>query len=364
MANNCYFCGMKTLDTDTSATPADTSTETPAAPADTTATPADPSATPPTPADTTAVPTDTPSAPTDAPSVPVGATAAVAAADAPLQIDLQAVLRGKMGRKARFVPRWLVRRLEKTICADALNELLRNNHPRRGADFCRGVFADLGVTIQAQGTENLPDPKHRRVVVVSNHPLGGLDGMALIAFFAERYGGRVHFLVNDLLMAVEPLSDVFVPINKHGAQSRDAKRRIDELFEGDDPILIFPAGLVSRLGKNGEVTDLEWKKMFVNRAIASRRDVIPVHFSGHNSQFFYKFARRRKRLGIKFNIEMIYLPRELVRQAGSTFTITCGKPIGWQQLKGGKEAGATATAIRSEVYRLARPTDTKAPTNH
>lgn len=351
---------MKTLDTDTPTAPADTSAtpaETPAAPADTTA---DPTAAP---ADASATPPNSPT-PAATSATPAGATTALAAADGPLQIDLQAVLRGKMGRKARFVPRWLVRRLEKTICADALNELLRNNHPRRGADFCRGVFADLGVTIRAQGTENLPDPKHRRVVVVSNHPLGGLDGMALIAFFAERYGGRVHFLVNDLLMAVEPLSDVFVPINKHGAQSRDAKRRIDELFEGDDPILIFPAGLVSRLGKNSEVADLEWKKMFVNRAIASRRDVIPVHFSGHNSQFFYKFARRRKRLGIKFNIEMIYLPRELVRQAGSTFTITCGKPIGWQQLKGGKEAGATATAIRSEVYRLARPTDTKAPTNH
>lgn len=275
----------------------------------------------------------------------------------PMRIDLPAVLRAKLGKNARWVPRALVRRLERTICVNQLNELLEHNYPRRGADFCRGVFDDLDVTVRARGVENLPDPSHRRVIIASNHPLGGLDGMALIDFFTRYFGGKVHFLVNDLLMAVEPLSDVFVPINKHGAQSRDAMKRLDELFEGDDPILVFPAGLVSRLGANGEIKDLEWKKMFVNKAISSHRDIIPVHFSGHNSKFFYKFARRRKRIGLKFNVEMIYLPREVFRSRGKTFDITCGPIISRQTLKGGKDAAATAARIKEQVYSLAQNHD-------
>ena len=270
----------------------------------------------------------------------------------PLQLNIPQVLKSKMGRKYKLIPRPLVKWLERTICTEQLNKLLADNHPLRGAEFCRGVFKDLDVKIDVKGIENLPPPSHRRVVIVSNHPLGGLDGMALIDFFTEYFGGKVHFLVNDLLMAVEPLSDVFVPVNKHGAQSREAIRRIDNLFEGDDPILIFPAGLVSRLGNDGRIKDLEWKKMFVNKAVASRRDIIPVHFSGENSEFFYKFARRRKRLGLKFNIEMIYLPREVFRSKGKTFTISCGNLIPWQELGDGKNALQTAGEIREKVYKL------------
>ena len=270
----------------------------------------------------------------------------------PLQIDLPATLRSKLGGKSKFIPRFVVRWLERTICVDRLNELLRNNYPKTGADFCRGVFNDLDVKIDVNGMDNLPDSADRRVLIVSNHPLGGLDGMALIAFFQEYYGGKIHFIVNDILMAVEPLRDVFVPINKHGAQSRRSKAELDAVLAGDDPVLIFPAGLVSRLGDDGQVRDLDWQKMFVNKAISTRRNIIPVHFSGENSQFFYKFARRRKRLGLKFNIEMIYLPGEVIRSQGKTFRITCGKPIEWEALKGGKFAPATAAEIKELVYSL------------
>lgn len=274
--------------------------------------------------------------------------------DGPLYIDLPATLRAKLGGRARFVPRFLVRRLERTICVDRLNELLRHNYPKTGADFCHGVLTDLDVTINVINRDNLPPATDRRVIIVSNHPLGGLDGMALIDFFTQYYGGKVYFLVNDILMAIKPLNDVFAPINKHGAQSRDAIRRIDELFDGNDPIIIFPAGLVSRLHKDGTIHDLEWKKMFVNKAISSHRNIIPIYFSGENSKFFYKFAKRRKKLGLKFNIEMIYLPRELFRSAGSTFNIVCGKLIDWQTIKGGRDASQTAAELKDIVYELGR----------
>ncbi|MDE6395680.1 MAG: 1-acyl-sn-glycerol-3-phosphate acyltransferase [Muribaculaceae bacterium] len=281
-------------------------------------------------------------------------TATSPKAKGPIRIDLQAVLASKLGKRSRFVPRFLVRRLEKIIRAERLNKLLADNYPAKGADFCRGVLDDLRVSVTAKGAGNLPSPDHRRVVIVSNHPLGGLDGMALIDYFTKYFGSPVYFVVNDLLMALEPLNDVFVPVNKHGSQSRKAAADLDGAFASDRPVIVFPAGLVSRLGKKGHIADLEWKKMFVNRAIASGRDVIPVYFSGHNSKSFYRLARRRKQLGINFNIEMVYLPREVFRSEGKSFEIHIGPLIPVRELKGGKEAAITSLKIREKVYNLAR----------
>ncbi len=267
-------------------------------------------------------------------------------------IDLGAVLASKLGRRARFVPKWLVRYLERVICADRLNAISDNNHGKRGAEFCRGVLADLNVKVTGTGKDKLPDKSHRRILIVSNHPLGGLDGLALIDFFESYFGGQVYFVVNDMLMAIEPLTDVFVPVNKHGAQSRTAAKAIEDVLASDNPVLIFPAGLVSRLGDDGTICDLEWKKMFVNKAVEYQRDIIPVFFSGENSRFFYKFARLRKRSGIKLNIEMVRLPREVFEQENGNFNIVCGDTISWRQLSHGAQAAATAQRIKQIVYSL------------
>ncbi len=269
-----------------------------------------------------------------------------------IQINLRQIVRERLGRYSRLVPGFVLRYLEKTVCQDRLNELLRNNFPREGAEFCEGVLADLDVGLTVVG-EDKPSPAQRRVVFVSNHPLGGLDGMALIAWATRRYGGKVHFVVNNLLDAVAPLRSVFVPVNKHGSQSRESIRVIDEAFAGEDPVLVFPAGLCSRRGSNGEIADLEWQKMFVNKAVEHHRDVVPLYFSGRNSDFFYNFAKIRKQLGLKFNIEMIYLPSEIFRARGSRFTLVCGDTIGWQELRSGKAAMEQAAEIRSLVYSLA-----------
>lgn len=250
------------------------------------------------------------------------------------------------------MPRFVVRGLERIICQDKLNALLENNFPLRGADFCEGVLCDLDVHLKIEGEENLPaDP---RVIVAANHPLGGLDGMSMISWLTRHYSMPVHFVVNDLLMAVEPLTDSFVPVNKHGRQSRGTCQSLDAILEGNDPVVVYPAGLCSRLQDNGKIEDLAWNKMFIAKAIESRRDIVPVHFEGRNSSLFYRVARWRVKLGIKFNIEMALLPREVFRAAGSTFTIRCGKPIPWQSLRGGKEAVAQAEEVKNTVYSLAQ----------
>lgn len=269
-----------------------------------------------------------------------------------IQIDIGRELSQKLGRRARYVPRILVKAIERLIRQDELNDLLVRNFPRRGAEFCEGVLDTLGVKLEVKDAACLPASP--RCIIASNHPLGGLDGMSMIAWLHRHYNCPVHFVVNDLLMAVDPLRDCFVPINKHGAQSRGAAKLIDEVLAGDDPVVIYPAGLVSRLGDDGKIADLEWRKMVVNKAIESRRDIVPVHFAGENSPSFYRWARRRLRLGIKFNFEMMLLPRELFRAGGKTFTLTCGDPIAWQSLRGGREAAAEAARIRNIVYSLSQ----------
>lgn len=270
--------------------------------------------------------------------------------DKPIRIDIKSVLASRLGSRARLIPGFVVRSLERLICQDELNSLLERNFPLRGADFCYGVLCDLDVSLDVRNAGVLPE--NPRCIIVSNHPLGGLDGMSMISWFTRHYGRPVHFVVNDILMAVDPLRDCFVPVNKHGRQSRSTTLTLDEILAGDDPVVIYPAGLCSRLGDGGVVADLAWNKMFVSKAIESRRDVVPVHFDGHNSASFYRWARLRERLGIKFNFEMILLPGEVFRSRGKTFTLTCGRPVSWQSLRGGSEASATAARMRQTVYGL------------
>lgn len=273
---------------------------------------------------------------------------------APLEINVEEVVRQRLPRYNRFIPRCLIRRLERTICQDELNKLLRDNFPKRDAEFCRGVINDLKVSVNFYNIENIPPIEQSRVLFVSNHPLGGLDGIALIDFVERHYGIAPKFIVNDLLSAIEPLSDTFIPINKHGAQSRKAVEVLDNAFASDRPLIMFPAGLVSRRGKKGVIADLQWQKMFVAKAKEYKRDIIPLHFYGENSSFFYKFAKFRQRIGLKFNIEMIYLPREVFRSKGKSFDVVVGAPISFSSLDD-MPPMQKAQQIRQLIYSLQRP---------
>ncbi|MDE6808912.1 MAG: 1-acyl-sn-glycerol-3-phosphate acyltransferase [Muribaculaceae bacterium] len=267
-----------------------------------------------------------------------------------MKIDLDAVLKSRAGKYNRFIPRFMVSWLKKVICQDDLNLMLSVNAGKTGGDFCRGVIDHLEVNPIFHGEENLPSTP--RVTFVSNHPLGGLDGMILIDYVCRRYPGtEPKFIVNDLLTAIEPLNNVFLPVNKHGAQSRKNSRIIDEAFAGDSPMLVFPAGLCSRRGDNGLIADLKWHKMFVKKSIEHNRIVIPVYFRGQNSSFFYNFARLRSLSGMKFNIEMVLLPSEVFKSRGKTFDIFFGTPLSTDALKNGS-AEEVAAEIRKLVYGL------------
>jgi putative hemolysin len=233
-----------------------------------------------------------------------------------------------------------------------MNEMLVGLRGLYDADFCRGLLDQLRIQYEIKNAENLPPVEKKRFLLVSNHPLGALDGVVMIDYLTRLYGGKVKFVVNDLLLAISPLKGVFVPINKHGRQSRKASCDVDEAFASDDPVIVFPAGMCSRRQSDGSICDLEWKKMFVNKAVEHQRDIIPVYFNAQNSSFFYKFAKFRTRIGLKFNVEMILLPREMLNKEDARFEMVVGKPIEYQALKNGKYAKEQAAEIKELVYKL------------
>lgn len=270
-----------------------------------------------------------------------------------LEIDLHAILRRRLpGKAGMLLPGFMITWLEKVIRQKELNAMLREAFPLRGSAFAGKILEHLEITVEIKGAEHLDS--HSRLMFASNHPLGGLDGISLIAELGRRYGdANVRFLVNDMLMNIEPLSDVFLPVNKYGSQGRDAARAINSALSSDKHILQFPAGLVSRLHPDGIIADLEWQKSFVAKAIEYQRDIVPVKFEGENTATFYRVAKWRKKLGLRVNVEQILLPGELCKSRGKRFRIVFGKPVSWESLKSREESPRQiAAAIRKMVYSL------------
>lgn len=269
-----------------------------------------------------------------------------------LRIDIRQVLRSKLQDKANRIPGFIVRYLIRIIHQDEINHILETYQDLQGVDFMTALVEDyFGVTLHIKHEENLP-PGDKRYIFASNHPLGGFDGICLSYLLGKHYNSNVRCLVNDLLLAIPNLRSIFVPVNKHGAQSKEAFLKTEEIYSSKNQIITFPAGLCSRKQK-GVIRDLEWKKSFIQKAVAHQRDIVPIYFEGRNSNFFYRLANFRKQLGIKMNFEMLYLPDELFKQKDKSFLIYIGKPIPWQTFDTSKKQIQWAAWVKEEVYKLA-----------
>ena len=270
-----------------------------------------------------------------------------------LQVDLDKVIADKNPRLARLLPRFLKRYLKRIIHQDEINHVLRSFSHQTPVEFIRSTLSYMEISYRAVGLEQHSD--QGRYLFVSNHPFGGMDGMMLCDELDKRFGsGRI--IVNDILMNLKPLAPLFVPVNKHGRQNSDYLRFFREALASDDQIATFPAGLCSRR-IDGKVCDTKWKSSFVKNAIESQRDIVPVFFEGRLSNFFYNLSSLRKRLGIKANIEMIYLPDEMFSQHGRHFDIHFGAPVPWQELAAAGSASHNAQRIREMVYAMAPETE-------
>ena len=274
-------------------------------------------------------------------------------------IDVRSLFAAKNQRLLKIIPGFIFSIIKKIVHQDTINGFIYKHRDKFGLAFVSAMLREFGVKVEvmkspgsATDVNNLPEiiPPHGRFIIASNHPLGGLDGLALM-HIAGQSRPDVVFPVNDLLMFVPGLKPLFIPINKHGKNTENVEI-IHQTFASDKTILFFPAGLVSRKQKGGKILDLDWKKTFVTQARRYQRDIIPVYISGRNTNFFYNLANLRKKLWIKANIEMMLLPDEMIRQNNKTIRLIFGDPIPWPSLDRSHTDPEWAQIIKDKVYHL------------
>lgn len=248
-------------------------------------------------------------------------------------------------------PRWLIRWAERLLHVPDLNRGIYLNREYFGIPFVHKMLEghdeqDLNIEVRSIGIENIPRDGHP--IVAGNHPLGGPDGLALMSAVG-RVRQDIRFPVNDFLLYLPGLKELFYPIDK--VNKTKALASLEEAFAADNALLYFPAGICSRL-QHGEIKDLEWKATFIKKAVRYQRDVVPVFTDARNRMRFYRLANLRKWLGIKFNFEMALLPAEMYAQRGKTFTVTFGRPISWQTFDHRHTPYEWAQMVKEHVYKL------------
>lgn len=264
-------------------------------------------------------------------------------------IVVRDVIRNKNPNLLRWMPRFVLRYLERIVHEQDINDIMDHIGHLEGLDFVDALLTqELDVHVELEGAEHIP--LEGGVIFASNHPLGGLDGIAFM-HAVGKYRQDVKFLVNDILLNIKNLKPLFVPVNTLGPQGRRNLALIEEAYADEHALLVFPAGLVSRK-RNGMIRDLEWKKSFIAKAKKYQKNIIPVHIDGRNSDFFYNLARWRERLGIKVNLEMLYLADELFAQRGQTVTIRIGEPLPYTTFDSSKSEKEWAEDLKKRVYSM------------
>ena len=266
-------------------------------------------------------------------------------------IEVREVIRKKSPKLIKWIPSFLLKYLERTIHEDDINDIMTRFSDLKGLDFVDALIKDLGVNVELKGAANIPIDES--VIFASNHPLGGLDGIAFMHAIG-RHRKDVKFLVNDILMNVSNLQPLFIPVNKLGGQGKSGIAAIEQAYASDSALLVFPAGWVSRKQQGGRIEDLDWKKSFINKAKKYKKDVVPVYIDGKNSNFFYNFAKLRQKIGLKVNLEMLYLPDEMFSQRNQTVTIVIGKKISYTHFDQSKSEKKWAEEVKRLVYGMSQ----------
>lgn len=267
-------------------------------------------------------------------------------------LNIEQILASKIGDKMKYVPKFVINWLTRIAHQDELNDFLWKNREKTGSDWLQAALEYLDMTIETKGLENLPDKDDpKRYTFVSNHPLGGIDGVALGMIIGKRYDDNFRYIVNDLLMALPGLAPLCIPVNTTTKKGRDFPAIVEAGFASDHHLLMFPAGLCSRK-IDGKIQDLEWKKTFITKSIETHRDVVPIHFEGRNSEKFYRIANICKKLHLKVNVAMLYLSDEMFKNRHKTFTVTFGKPIPWETFDKSRKHKDWAQWVRERSYEL------------
>lgn len=217
-----------------------------------------------------------------------------------------------------------------------------------GFDFVEQALDhfDFGVTVSDRERERIP--AWGRVVIVANHPIGSLDGLALLKLVSE-VRRDVKAVANDVLSAVEPLRSLLLPVDTFGSRStRDNLRAIEAHLQNDGAVIFFPAGEVSRMGATG-VKDGAWRHGFLRFANKTRAPILPMCIDARNSLFFYSLSLLAKPLST------LWLVREMFKHNNKNMRVRIGQSIGFDTYSTlPLDSRAKVKLFRRHVYKIGK----------
>ena len=267
-----------------------------------------------------------------------------------IQIDIKKIIRSQKNPKIAHMPGFVIWLIKWWVKEKELNKLLRKTAHLKDFKFVEALNQEMDLRFDIKGLENIPN--RNNLIFVGNHALGGVDFFALVHALKQKGFTKINHPANEVLMSIRPLSGILVPINVFGKITEKDRNLLEKrLSDNTVPVTMFPSGEVMRK-YNGKPDDSLWRSGFVRYARKYQKDVIPFYIPTENSKIFYRIASWRRKLGIKANIELFWLPRELLRKRGKTIQIIFGKPIPWQTFDDSKSRHEWAAEVKKAAYRL------------
>ena len=271
------------------------------------------------------------------------------------KLDVDGIFKSKNPSLYKILPSFIFSYLKRVIHQDRLNSFIERHGNKYDFEFVKAIIEEFGINEKVIGQENIPATGG--CVLAANHPLGAMDFITMMNAIGSTRKD-VKALVNDILLNLDNLKNLFSGVNKVGKTSAESLIEVENVFSSEVLSITFPAGLVSRkqfpngfFGKS-VIEDLEWKKTFITRARKHKRDVLPVYIDGQNSNFFYNLSLWRKRVGINANLEMLYLVDEMYKQHGKTITIIFGKMIPFETFDKRFSDTEWAEKVKKFVYQM------------
>lgn len=241
------------------------------------------------------------------------------------QISIREIINSKYPNFLSTYPQFLVNAVyfffEKLFMVSRINNFLLKHNNKTGTEFIEELFDELEISYKVSSKDREKIPSEGKLIIVANHPLGGLDGLILLKLINE-VRSDVKVIANDVLQNIKNLNEFFLPFDL--LSKREIRKNyilIAEALKKDCAIIIFPAGEVSRFSIIKGIKDKKWNKGAVYFADKFQAPVLPVHIKGRNSVLFYLTSLVSK----KFS--MFLLPYELFNKKNKTFDIKIGHPI-------------------------------------
>jgi putative hemolysin len=263
-------------------------------------------------------------------------------------IDVQKSIKNSKSKLLKSLPDFAIQWIKHVVKQDEINQLLNKYSDCIGRDFLVCMMKEFNIKLEVEGLENLPE--HGRCIFAANHPFGIADGLILTHIVSGKYG-HLKAIANEVFMLIPHLHPFIAAVDVFNGSSKAYLKAVDEVYYSDVPITHFPSGRVSRIF-DGKVQDLPWQKSFITKAIASEREIVPIYFYGQNSRLFYSIFRIRKMLGIEQNLELMLLPREMLKKKNTTIRVKIGKPVSYKTFDKTKSHSEWAQVVRSQLYSL------------